>query len=115
MHLRDHGFGRRQLREGGGRGNGNDHLDELLGATELYVYQPPNSKVKGFPSLKSFVESQECQVVFTAEAPPELANYETVLITCKKAGPIPDQVVKRGHSWAHRNNFLHSFFKPMYR
>ena len=115
MHLRDHGFARRQLRQGGGRGNGNDHLDELLGATELYVYQPPNSKAKGFPGLKLFVESQGCQVIFTADAPPELANYETVRITYNEAGPIPDTVVKRGHSWAHRNNFLHSFFKPMYR
>ena len=115
MLLRDHGFGRRELRQGGGRGNGNDHLDELLGATELSIYQPPNSKVKGFPGMKQFVESQECQVIFTADAPPELANYDTVRITYKNAGPIPDLVVKRGHSWAHRNNFLHSFFTPMYR
>ena len=115
MHLRDHGFTRNLLRQGGGRGTGNDHLDELLGATEFYVYRPPNSKAKGFPSLKLFLESQECEVVFTADAPPELANYETVRITYKKDGPIPDAVVKRGHSWAHRNNFLHSFFKPMYR
>ena len=115
MHLRDHGYTRRQLRQGGGRGTGNDHLDELLGATEFYIYQPPNSKPKGFPSLKLFVESQECQVVFTAGAPPEMANYETLLITGPNSGPIPDPVVKRGHSWAHRNNFLHSFFKPMYR
>lgn len=115
MHLRDQGYGRRQLRQGGGRGTGNDHLDELLGCTEFYIYQPPNSRVKGFPSLKLYVESQECEVFFTADAPPELASYETMRITHKKAGPIPDAVVKRGHSWAHRNNFLHSFFKPMYR
>ena len=115
MQRRDHGDARRLRRQGGGRGTGNDHLDEMLGATEFYVYQPPNSKAKGFPSLKLFLESQECEVVFTADAPPELANYETVRITYKKDGPIPDAVVKRGHSWAHRNNFLHSFFKPMYR
>jgi len=115
MHLRDHGYTRTSLRQGGGRGNGNDHLDEMLGATEFYVYQPPNAKVKGFPSLKLFLESQECQVISTADAPPEMANYETVRITYNQAGPIPDPVMKRGHSWAHRNNFLHSFFKPMYR
>ena len=115
MHLRDHGYTRRQLRQGGGRGNGNDHLDELLGATEFYIYQPPNSRAKGFPGMKSFVEAEGCDVDFTADAPPELGGYETVRITHKNAGPIPDPVVKRGHSWAHRNNFLHSFFKPMYR
>ena len=83
MHLGDQGFGRRQRRQGGGRGNGNDHLEELLGATELYVYQPPNSRVKGFPSLKLFVESRECAVIFTADAPPELPNYQTLRIAHK--------------------------------
>ena len=103
------------MHQGGGRGNGNDHLDELLGATEFYIYQPSNPKAKGFPSLKLFLESQECQVFFDAEAPPELTGYETVRIIYNKSDAIPDSVMKRGHSWAHRNNFLHSFFKPMYR
>ena len=42
MDLGGHGIGRAQLRQGGGRGNGNDHLEELLGSTELYIYQTPN-------------------------------------------------------------------------
>ena len=115
MSLRGHGINRRQLRQGGGRGNGDDHVDELLGATELYVYQTPNRRPKGYETLKLYLESQGCEVVFTADAPPELAKHETMRITHKSAEPIPPAVVKRAHSWAHRNNYLHSFFKPMYR
>ncbi len=40
--LSNSGFTRDQLRQGGGRGNGNDHLEEMIGATELFVYQTPN-------------------------------------------------------------------------
>ena len=115
MNLRDHGYTRRQLRQGGGRGTGNDHLDEIIGATEFFVYQPPGAQAKGFPSMKMFLESQECEIIFTAEAPPELANYQAMRVTQRKAQPIPTPVLKRTHSWAHRNNYLHSFFKPLYR
>jgi hypothetical protein len=115
MHLGERGFNRRQLRQGGGRGTGNDHLDEIVGATEFFIYQPQNSQAKGFPSLKLFLESQECEIIFTAEAPLELARYETMRVTQRKAQPIPTPALKRTHSWAHRNNYLHSFFKPMYR
>ena len=113
--LGDYGFNRRDLRQGGGRGNGNDHLDELMGGTELYIYQTPNRKVQGYDSLKIFIESDGCEVIFTADAPPELSNYETMRITHRKGEKIPDNVVKRAHSWAHNRNFLHSFFRPLYR
>ena len=115
MSLRNYGFGREQLRQGGGRGNGNDHLDELTGATELFIYQTPNRRVKGFEALKLYLESQECEVIFTAEAPPELRNYETIRITHRRGEAIPPAALRRSHSWAHGRNFLHSFFKPMYR
>ena len=59
------GFGRDQIRQGGGRGNGNDHLDELIGSTELFIYQTPNRKSKGFDALKLFLEANECEVLFT--------------------------------------------------
>lgn len=118
--LSDYGIGRDQLRQGGGRGNGNDHFDELVGSTEFYVYQTPGRRVKGFDSLKLYAEAEGCELLYTAEAPPELADYETLRITHpggpgRSTQPIPDPVLKRAHSWAHRNNFLHSFFKPMYR
>ena len=118
--LSNYGIGRDQLRQGGGRGNGNDHFDELVGSTEFYVYQTPGRRVKGFDSLKLYAEAEGCELLYTAEAPPELSDHETLRITNpggpgRRAVPIPDAVLKRAHSWAHRNNFLHSFFKPMYR
>ena len=93
MNLSGHGFTRQQIRQGGGRGNGNDHVDDLYGCTE----------------------SEGCEVIFTADAPPELNGYETMRITQRQGQPIPPAVVKRCHSWAHQRNYLHSFFKPMYR
>ncbi len=113
--LSSYGIGRDQLRQGGGRGNGNDHFDELVGSTEFHVYQTPGRRVKGFDSMKLYAEAEGCELLYTADAPPELSDHETLRITHRRAAPIPDTVLKRAHSWAHRNNFLHSFFKPLYR
>ena len=115
MSLRDHGFGRKSLREGGGRGTGDDHVDGLFGSIELSIYQTPNTRPKGFETLKTFVESQDCELVFPHESPPELSRHETLRITNNKDEPIPLAVVKRAHRWAHQRNYLHSFFRPMYR
>ena len=112
--LGDQGITRAQLRQGGGRGNGNDHLEEMIGATELFVYQTPNKKPKGFESLKMFLAASECELISTLDVPPELKNYEAFRVTHKSGEKIPDEVLKRCHSWAHGRNFLHSFFKPMY-
>ena len=112
--LGDRGITRAQLRQGGGRGNGNDHLEEMIGATELFVYQTPNKKPKGFESLKLFLATSECELISTLDVPPELKNYEAFRVTHKSGEKIPDEVLKRCHSWAHGRNFLHSFFKPMY-
>ena len=112
--LGDHGFNRRQLRQGGGRGNGSDHFEEMIGATELFVYQTPNKKPKGFESLKLFVAAAECELNPTLDIPPELKNYEAFRITHRSGEKIPDPVLRRCHAWAHGRNFLHSFFKPMY-
>ena len=115
MSLRDHGFGRRSLRQGGGRGIGDDHVDGLFGSIELSIYQTPNTRPKGFETLKAFVEAQDCELVFTHESPPELSRHETLRIKNNKGQPIPLAVVKRAHRWAHQRNYLHSFFRPMYR
>ena len=115
MSIRDQGFGRRQLRQGGGRGTGDDHVDSLYGSIELSIYQTPNTRPKGYESLKAFVEAKGCEIVFTNEAPPELSRHETLRITHRKAEPIPIEVVTRAHRWAHNRNYLHSFFRPMYR
>ena len=109
------GFGRDQIRQGGGRGNGNDHFDELIGATELYIYQTPNRRAKGFETLKLYLEANDCELIYTTDVPPELRQYETVRITHKRGEAIPNPALRRSHSWAHGRNFLHSFFKPLYR
>ncbi|MCY3597488.1 MAG: hypothetical protein OXG71_08665, partial [Rhodospirillales bacterium] len=70
--MSNYGIGRDQIRQGGGRGNGNDHFDELVGSTEFYVYQTPGRRVKGFDSLKLYAEAEGCELLYTAEAPPEL-------------------------------------------
>ena len=115
MSLSNFGINRRQIRQGGGRGTGSDHVEELIGATELYIYQTPNNRPKGYQTLKTYLAAQECEVIFAAEAPPELSRYETMRITHKRGEPIPTPALRRSHSWAHQRNFLHSFFKPMYR
>ncbi len=115
MSLSSSGMNRRQIRQGGGRGTGSDHVEEMFGATELYIYQTPNSRPKGYQTLKTYLEAQGCEVILTAEKPPELSRHEAVRITHKEGEPIPTPALKRSHSWAHQRNFLHSFFKPMYR
>ena len=116
MSLPDHGFRRREIRQGGGRGSGSDHVDELFGSTELYIYQTPNVRPKGYQALKLYLESQECEFIYTTESPVDVGGrYDIMRITFKGGNPIPDQIIKRSHSWAHSRNFLHSFFKPMYR
>ena len=116
MNLRDYGIGRRQLRQGGGRGTGSDHLDELIGCTEFYIYQPPNTNPTGYQSLKLYLESQDCEVVFTLDSPVDLGDrYEAVRVTHRRGEPIPAAALKRTHSWAHQRNLLHSFFKPLFR
>ena len=90
-------------------------MDEVLGCTELYIYQTPNTRPKGYSGLKTYLEAQGCEIIFTADGPPELSRYETMRITHNRAEPIPDPAVKRAHSWAHQRNYLHTFFKPLYR
>ena len=114
MTLGDRRFGRDQLRQGGGRGNGNDQFDELVGATELFIYQTPNKRPKGFETLKLFLEVSECELIFTVDVPAELHNYEAFRVTHRSGVAIPTPVLRRCHAWAHGRNFLHSFFKPMY-
>lgn len=115
MALGDREIPRRQVRQGGGRGTGEDHVDGMYGCTELFVYLTPNTRPKGYESLKSYLESQDCEVVAGAEAPAELERHEAIRITHGGRDPIPIAAVKRVHSWAHRRNYLHSFFRPMYR
>ncbi len=113
FNVRDKGYTRRQMRQGGGRGEGvaDDHFDDLVGSTEFYIYRPPSRKMDGYEPLKLLLESEGCEVVYLLETNCAAGpGYETIRIT-RKAGPIPNPVLKRAHAWAHRRNFLHLFYK----
>jgi len=115
MALGDREISRRQVRQGGGRGTGEDHVDGMFGCTELFVYQTPKTRPKGYESLKSYLETQDCEVDLSPDVPPELGRHEAIRVTHRNGEPIPIAAVKRVHSWAHGRNYLHSFFRPMYR
>ena len=115
MELRNYGIGKRELRQGSGRGSGNDHFEDLIGSTEFYIYQPGGLRPKGFDSFKAFLEVQGCEAVFTSDTPVELGSEFEALRITYKGTQIPVPVLKRAHAWAHQRNFLHSFFRPLYQ
>ena len=104
---------RKKLREGSGLGTGDEHMDELLGSSELIIYITPNKRPKGYEALKQYLESEGCEVTFPANSPYRPGpKYQDVRITNKRKS-IPPSNLRRAHSWAHQRNFLHSFFKPL--
>ena len=108
---------RAQLRIGSGKGAGvaAEHVHQLLGAQEVYVYVTPGIKPKGYPQLKTFLEGAGCEITVSDEAPLLPAKgYKAVRIT-KGGRSMDDEIVKRAHRWAHRHNYLDSFFKPYKR
>ena len=111
--MRSHGFTRRELRAGGGRGQdtADDHFGEMIGSHELFVYRQRSAKIKGYEALKSFLESHGCQVVRTSDAPnPVGQGVETIRITYN-GQQIPVPHLRRAHQWAHQRNLLHLFHK----
>ncbi len=114
MDLHNYGIRKRDLREGPGRGSGNDHFEDLLGSTEFYIYQAPDQTPKGYEGFKLFIESQGCKIIFTIDTPVDVGDeFQALRVTCK-GKEIPAQVLKRSHTWAHQRNLLHSFYKPLY-
>jgi len=110
MDVRRYGFTRREIRGGAG-GGASEHFEEMIGSTEFYMYRHPNSKIKGYETLKLFSESQGCDVLYIAAGPtPVGKGFETVRIT-NNGREIPIPVLKRAHNWAHRRNLLHLFYK----
>jgi len=106
---------RPNLRLGAGVGTGEDHLEELLGATEFEIFITPNKRAKGYLALKDYLESQGCSVLFPAPSQqPPGPRYQVVKIT-NHGDETPALALRRAHRWAHQRNFLHSFFKPMSR
>ena len=70
MSLGNFGINRRQIREGGGRGNGNDHVDELFGCTELFIYQTPNVRRKGYEGAEVVPGSSRMRDYFHCRCSP---------------------------------------------
>ena len=102
---------RRQLR-GGPPTDADRHWVELIGSTELSIFRHPNNKLGGYEALKTYLESQGCQVLYTANSPnPISPSHHTILITGSGA-ELSAAVLKRAHGWAHRRNLSHTFFKP---
>lgn len=113
MSMRNHGFTRRELRGGSGSGAGiaSEHFHEMVGSTEFYIYRHPNRKIKGYGALKSYLDSEGCEVAYMAEpSNPVGEKYETMRIT-NKGNEIPVSPLRRAHSWAHQRNLLHMFYK----
>lgn len=111
--MRDRGITRREIRQGGGTGEGvaSEHFGEMIGSIELYIYRHPNRKIKGFEALKVLLESEGCEVVYTADTPaPVGQKYETIRVT-NGGQEIPAPLLRRAHSWAHQRNLLHMFYK----
>ena len=111
--MRSHRFTRREIREGAGVGEGiaSDHFGEMIGSVELYIYRHPNRKIKGYQALKSYLESQGCEVLHVGDTPtPVGQRYETIRIT-SRGEQIPVPLLKRAHNWAHQRNLLHMFYK----
>jgi hypothetical protein len=107
------GLSRKDRRGGSGRDVDETHFDEVLGSLEFFVYVAPNTKPKGYETLRTFLESAGCSVVYPAEAPLSPGErYQAVKVTYQGL-IVPARALRRIHKWAHQRNFLHSFFRPL--
>ena len=93
-------------------GTGSEHLDEVLGATEFFIYVAPNMQTKGYDGLKKGLEQLGCTVEFPANAPLSPDPHHQAIKITHAGEDIPLKGLKRAHTWAHTHSFLHSFFKP---
>jgi len=116
MTMQDKGMTRAQLKIGAGKGSevAADHVHEVLGSRDFWIYVTPNSKPKGYDTLKSYLLAQGCNVDVSDTAPMLPAKgYKAIKVTDANSGSVlSDDVVNRAHRWAHQRNYLHSFFKP---
>ena len=113
MAMRNYGFTRKEIREGSGTGEGvaSEHFEEMVGSSELYIYRHPSRKIKGYQALKSYLESEGCDVIHITDTPAPIGQrYETIRIT-NKGTQIPVALLRRAHNWAHQRNLLHMFYK----
>ena len=96
-----------------GGSNADDHLSDLVGSNAIWIYLTPNKRLKGFDDLQQLVESRGYLIGIATDAPVDLGKgYKQLKIGTGGASPLPTDIVREAHRWAHRHNFLHSFFKP---
>jgi hypothetical protein len=120
-HPRFQDMGNRAMRRKGsnpasGGSNADEHFHELAGSTSLWVYLTPNKRLKGYDELKRQVEAAGCLIGLADDAPIAAGrSYQALKIAAGPGGLLPAEVLRQAHRWAHRHNFLHSFFKPDYR
>ena len=105
---------RSEIRKGGGRGTGEDHLHEVVGSSEFEIFLPPNKQVKGYVDLKRVIEALGCEVEYPAHSRQSPGpRFSTIKITY--GGRVaPPEVIRQAHQWAHHRNLLHSFFRPLF-
>jgi hypothetical protein len=115
MTMNERGMTRAQLKVGSGKGVdvADEHFHQVAGSLDFWIYVTPNSKPKGYDSLKAFLVKEGCEVAVQDTAPMLPAKgYKAVKVT-RKGEVMSDPILKRAHRWAHQRNYLHSFFKPI--
>lgn len=96
-----------------GGSNADEHFHELVGSSGLWIYLTQNKRLKGYDELKRQVEARGCIIGLADDAPVNPGrNYQALKIANASGALLPTDVLKQAHRWAHRHNFLHSFFKP---
>ena len=97
----------------GGGSNADEHFHELVGSSSFWIYLTPNTRLKGYEQFRRQVESSGCTIDLANDAPINLGgDYPAIKIAARDETLVPVDVLKLAHRWAHRNDLLHSFFKP---
>lgn len=99
-----------------GGSNADEHFYELAGSSSLWIYLTHNKRLKGYDELKRQAEASGCTIGLADDAPVNPGrSYQALKIAAAPGALLPAEVLKQAHRWAHRHNFLHSFFKPPYK
>jgi len=95
--------------------NADDHFQELVGSSGFWIYLTPNKRLKGYDEFRQQVEAQGCTIGIADDAPVDPGKgYQALKIAPETQTLLPVEVLRLAHRWAHRHNFLHSFFKPSF-
>ena len=89
-------------------------ITSVIWSAERHLDLPrPEQAAEGIRRLAQLVESRGYLIGLATDAPVALGQgYKQLKIGTGGASPLPTDIVREAHRWAHRHNFLHSFFKP---